>query len=123
MFFIICTHSVGASFCRSSNFLKELVNSLQRYGYFPNLTSTLTNIAKNTPYVRKWAVQKLILQFVCTYYLGLLPKVHPTILSIQIQDSPPVERECFFGVPAPGLSASSIMIFIVYSKLAPFTIN
>ena len=52
------------------------------------------------PYVRKWAVQKkLIPQFVCTYYLGLLPKVHSTILSIQIQDtcSPPVER--FFLCP------------------------
>ena len=46
---------------------------------------------------------KLIPQFVCTYYLGLLPKVHSTFLSIQIQDSTPVEREFFFGVPAPGL--------------------
>ena len=41
---------------------------------------------------------KLIPQFACTYYRGLLPKVHSTILSIQIQDSPPVER--IFCVPA-----------------------
>ena len=47
--------------------------------------------------------KKLILQFVCTYYLGLLPKVHSTILSNQIQDSPPVEQKCFFGIPASGL--------------------
>ena len=36
--------------------------------------------------------KKLILQFVCPYYLGLLPKVHSTILSIQIADTTPVER-------------------------------
>ena len=47
--------------------------------------------------------KKLIPQFVCTYYLGLLPKVHSTIPSIQIQDSPPVERNFFFCVPVPGL--------------------
>ena len=36
--------------------------------------------------------RKLILHFVCTYYLGVLPKVHSIILSIQIIDTTPVER-------------------------------
>ena len=36
--------------------------------------------------------KKMIPQFVCTYYLGLLPKIRSTILSIQIVDTTPVER-------------------------------
>ena len=36
--------------------------------------------------------KKLIPQFVCTYYLGLLAKVHTTILSIAIVDTKAVER-------------------------------
>ena len=31
-------------------------------------------------------------QFACTYYLGLLQKVHSTILSIQNVDTTPLER-------------------------------
>ena len=53
--------------------------------------------------------KKLIPQFVCTYYPGSLPKVYSTILSIQIQDSPPVERKQVFGVPAPGLVTTGQM--------------
>ena len=46
----------------------ELAKSLQMYGYFPNLASPLTKIAKHTSSVRKWPVQKkLIPQFACTY--------------------------------------------------------
>ena len=99
-----------------------MLSLLQRYGYFPNLTSTLTNIAKNTPMLENGCTKKLIPQFVCTYYLGLLPKVHFTILSIQIQDSPPVERNFFFGVPAPGLIKALIFFCINHGDERVFSI-
>ena len=64
--------------------------------------------------------KKLIPQFLYTYYLGLLLKVHSTILSIQIQDSPPVERKTFFGVPAPGLCvlASTFWLICVHISMS-----
>ena len=43
-----------------------------------------------------------------------MPEVHSTILSIQIQDSLPVERKYFFGVPAPGL----IGFELIYGRTA-----
>ena len=52
--------------------------------------------------------KKLIPQFVCTYHLWLLPKVHSTILSIQNVDNTPVERTHQIEPlqkPVPGLIA------------------